>query len=338
MAVTVVFDQIGPSATAPAEADWQAVLGDAVRDPGELARLLGLPAETTAEAEAAAQRFPMLVPRTYLARIRPGDPHDPLLAQVLPRAAELAEAPGFAPDPLDEAATLCGPGLLRKYKGRLLIVTTGACGVHCRFCFRRHFHCPAAEDGQLLERIAAEKSMEEVVLSGGDPLIMSDSHLSHFAARLAEIPHLRRLRIHTRLPIVIPQRVTHALLAWLRGTRLTTVVVVHVNHPAEIDQDVADALARMVDAGVPVLSQGVLLRGVNDDADVLAELYGRLIDLRVMPYYLHQLDRVAGAAHFEVPVARGVRLMRQLRARLPGYAVPRYVRDTPGGTGKRVLA
>ena len=161
--------------------------------------------------------------------------------------------------------------------------------------------------------------------------------MAEIARQLAEIPHLRRLRIHTRLPIVIPQRVNDELLAWLRGTRLATFMVVHCNHPAEIDADVAAALGRLVDAGVPVLNQAVLMRGINDDVEVLAELFGRLVDLRVMPYYLHQLDRVAGAAHFEVPEERGRELIRQLRARLPGYAVPRYVRDTPGAAHKEVL-
>ena len=189
-----------------------------------------------------------------------------------------------------------------------------------------------------LQRIAAEESLDEVVLSGGDPLVLPDGQLAELARRLAAIPHLKRLRIHTRMPVVIPQRVTDDLLGWLRATRLTPIVVVHVNHPAEIDDAVAAALGRLVDAGVPVLSQAVLLRGVNDRADVLEALYRRLVDLRVMPYYLHQLDPVAGAAHFAVPEATGIALIGQLRARLPGYAVPRYVRETPGAANKEVLA
>jgi KamA family protein len=189
-----------------------------------------------------------------------------------------------------------------------------------------------------VSRIAAEESIEEVILSGGDPLVLPDTRLAELAGALAAIPHLRRLRVHTRMPIVIPQRVTDSLVAWLRGTRLAPWVVVHADHPAELDAAVAAALTRLVDAGIPVLHQAVLLAGVNDRADVLAELCGRLADLRVVPYYLHQLDRVAGAAHFEVPVARGVKLIESLRARLPGYAVPRYVRDTPGSDGKEVLA
>ncbi len=328
---------------APRRADWQSVLADAVRDPAELCRLLGLPASMAAAAEHPASGYPLLVPQTYLARIRHGDPDDPLLAQVLPRAAEQFEVAGYRKDPLGEADAAVGPGLLSKYRGRSLIVTTGACAVHCRFCFRRHFPFPdsprtAAQWQPALARIASETSIHEVILSGGDPLALPDTQLAQLAARLAEIPHLKRLRIHTRLPVVIPQRVTDELLSWVHSNRLAPIMVVHTNHPAEIDDAVAVALQRIVEAGIPVLNQCVLLRGVNDDAEVLAELCERLADLRVMPYYLHQLDPVAGAAHFAVPEQTGIRLIEQLRARLPGYAVPRYVRETPGGASKMVLA
>ena len=330
------------SPAVPGYADWRAALADAVTDAAELCRALGLPSSTAAAAERAARRFPLLVPRAYLARIRPGDPCDPLLLEVLPREEELHQMPQFTTDPLREAEATQAYGLLSKYRSRSLILTTAACGVHCRFCFRRHVRCrllPGAMGDwrPAVERIAAEGSIREVILSGGDPLTVDDSRLARLARRLADVPHLRRLRVHTRLPIVVPQRVTEELLAWLRGTRLTAVLVLHVNHPAEIDTPVAVALGRLVDAGVPVLGQSVLLRGVNDRVDVLAELCERLVDLRVMPYYLHQLDRVAGAAQFEVPEATGVELLRQLRARLPGYAVPRYVQEVPGRPNKVVL-
>ena len=323
-------------------ANWREALADAITDPAELCRVLGLPPSTAAAAERAAGVFPLFVPRTYLSRIRPGDPHDPLLLEVLPHEDELDEVPQFTIDPVGEAEATQAGGLLWKYRGRCLILATGACGVHCRFCFRRHFPCrrsfKAVEDWRpAVERIAADGSIAEVILSGGDPLALEDTRLARLARRLAEIRHLRRLRVHTRLPIVIPQRVNEELLAWLRGTRLPTMMVVHVNHPAEIDGPVAAALVRLVDAGVPVLSQSVLLRGVNDRREVLAELCERLVDLRVMPYYLHQLDRVAGAAHFEVAEETGVELLRGLRARLPGYAVPRYVREARGLPNKVVL-
>ena len=189
-----------------------------------------------------------------------------------------------------------------------------------------------------LQTIAADRSIHEVILSGGDPLMLPDDVLARFAEQLARIPHLRRLRIHTRLPVMIPQRVTSDLVSWIRENRLSPVIVVQVNHPAEIDGEVAEVFGRLVDAGIPMLNQSVLLRGVNDRADVLAELCERMVDLRVMPYYLHQLDAVAGAAHFEAPVATGLALMSELRARLPGYAVPRYVRETRGGASKEILA
>jgi len=313
-----------------------------VRDPHELCRLLHLPSELALEGGPPAAGFPLLVPRPYLARIMPGDPADPLLAQVFPRSKELVDVPGFRADPLAEANSP-QPGLLAKYRGRSLIVTTGACAVHCRFCFRRHFpYLSAAETPDdpepVLAPIAADASIHEVILSGGDPLVLPDDQLAQLARRISHIPQIRRLRIHTRCPIVIPSRVNDDLLGLLRGTRLAPILVVHVNHPREIDTDVAAALGRLVDAGVPVLSQSVLLRGVNDHADVLEALCGRLADLRVMPYYLHQLDRVAGAAHFEVPDSAGRELVAALRRRLPGYAVPRYVRETPGGPCKQLLA
>ena len=321
--------------------DWQTILAQAIRDPAELCRRLGLPPELAVEAASSTAVLSMLVPEPFLARIRPGDLNDPLLAQVLPRKAETADNPHFTADPLHEAAAARAPGLLGKYKGRFLIVASGVCAVHCRFCFRRHFPYVQAISRQswpgVLQQITAETSIEEVILSGGDPLSASDYRLAEIAEQLAAIPHLRRLRVHSRLPIMIPQRVNDELLGWLRCTRLATFLVVHCNHPAEIDSDVAAALGRLAHAGVPVLNQAVLLRGVNDDVEVLAELFGRLVDLRVLPYYLHQLDRVAGAAHFEVSELRGCELIRQLRTRLPGYAVPRYVRDTPGATHKEVL-
>lgn len=325
------------------EADWQTILADAVTDPAELSRLLNLPPRLATSAGRATEEFPLLVPRTYLARIRPGDPQDPLLLQVLPRTEELENTPQFGDDPLGETEATRTPGLLAKYQNRLLMVTTGACPVHCRFCFRRHFPYDALPGSKArweaaAQCIAANPSTHEIILSGGDPLSLKDTALKGLVERMADIPHLRRLRIHSRFPVLIPQRVTPALLATLQSTRLTTLVVVHVNHPGEIDPAVAQAFGRLVDAGIPVLSQTVLLRGVNDRVEVLVELCERLVDLRVMPYYLHQLDRVAGTAHFEVPETIGRELIEELRTRLPGYAVPRYVRETPHDPSKVVLA
>lgn len=322
---------------------WHEAFKDSVRDPAELCRLLNLSTEYAAAAAPSARDFPLFAPRGYVARMRPGDPHDPLLRQVLPLEDEQAPQAGYGVDPVGDRAATQSPGLLHKYPSRILMVATGACAVHCRYCFRRHFpydQSPRSLDEwePALAQIAADGSIDEVILSGGDPLTLNDVRLSELARRLAAIGHLKRVRIHTRLPIMIPQRVTDEMIAWLRGTRLAPIVVIHANHANEFDASVAGALARLVDAGIPLLNQSVLLRGVNDDAGVLAELCQRLVDLRVMPYYLHQLDRVAGAAHFEVPEEVGLRLIAKLRRRLPGYAVPRYVREVAGAKHKTILA
>jgi EF-P beta-lysylation protein EpmB len=275
--------------------------------------------------------------------MHPGDPHDPLLRQVLPLAEELDDTPGYSEDPVADRGAALTPGLLQKYSGRALLITTGACAVHCRYCFRRHYPYQEsphslAQWNPALDRIAADDRIEEVILSGGDPLMLVDSQLAGLVDRIAAIAHVRRLRVHTRLPIVIPERVTRALVACLRGTRLTPLVVVHANHPRELDDAVGTALGRLIDAGIPLLNQAVLLRGINDDLEPLLGLCRRLVDLRILPYYLHQLDRVAGAAHFAVPPAEGAQLIEQLRQHLPGYAVPRYVQESAGAPHKIVLA
>lgn len=318
---------------------WQEVFRQAIRDPEELARELQLGDGWAAEARGAHGEFSVFVPRGFLARMEKGNPRDPLLLQVLPQSAELNTPEGFVTDPVGDSAALREAGLLHKYAGRVLLVTTGVCAIHCRYCFRRHF--PYSEGPRSLDdwqpaidQIAADPTVSEVILSGGDPLTLGDSRLAELTRRLAEIPHLTRLRVHSRVPVVVPERVTDSLLAWLRGSRLIPWMVIHANHPAEIDSSVAAALAKLIDAGVPVLNQAVLLAGINDDADTLAALCQKLIDLRVLPYYLHQLDRVRGAAHFEVSPEKGLALIEQLRERLPGYAVPRYVREEPGAKSK----
>lgn len=315
---------------------WRDQLRSAVRDPDQLVDRLGLPEPLRAGVVRAAETFSLVVPEPYLARIRPGDPDDPLLRQVLPLDAECAPAgPGFGTDPVGDLAAIRAPGVLQKYQGRALLMVARTCAVACRYCFRRHF--PYSENpGGLdhwepaLEAISQSPDLEEVILSGGDPLMQSDAWLTALVERLEAIPHLRRLRVHTRLPIVIPDRVTDEMLDWLDRGRLTPTVVVHANHPAELDGECGAALLRLVKSGIPVLNQAVLLRGVNDDPDVLVGLSKRLLDLRVMPYYLHQLDPVAGAAHFEVPVARGLELIAGMRRQLPGFGVPRYVREVAG--------
>ena len=320
---------------------WRSALRTAVRSAAQLLTMLELPPDLSPAAEGAGQDFPLFAPLGFIARMTKGNPHDPLLLQVLPQAAELVPRPGFTQDAVGDLTARRSPGLLHKYNGRALFITTGACAVHCRYCFRRHFpyhESPRSltEWEPALQIIADDPTLEEIILSGGDPLTIVDATLAELVNRLAEIPHVRRLRVHTRLPIMIPERVTADLIDWLRGTRLTPIMVIHTNHAQEIDEGVAAAIAKLVDAGIPVLNQAVLLRGINDSVPALADLSRRLIDLRVMPYYLHQLDRVQGAAHFEVPIERGQVLVDKLRRELPGYAIPRYVQDA-GDAFKRCL-
>jgi EF-P beta-lysylation protein EpmB len=330
-------------ATAPEpEARWQRGLREAVRTLAELADAVGLPLEALGGAAAAARDFQLLVPRPFVARMRPGDPDDPLLKQVLPVGDELVEAPGFGLDPVGDLAAQLSPGALQKYAGRVLLVASGACAVHCRYCFRRHYPYSEAPKGAAawepaIQAIAADPTIDEAILSGGDPLTLVDATLAALIERLERVPHLRRLRLHTRLPIVLPDRVTDALVATLASSRLTPVMVVHSNHAQELDDSVGAALGKLSAAGVVLLIQSVLLRGVNNSVEALAELSLRLIDLRVTPYYLHRLDRVAGAQHFATADGVGERLVAALRGRLPGYAVPRYVAEEPGAPSKTPL-
>lgn len=323
-------------------ATWQQQLAAAIRDPDVLIDALGLPDDLRAGARQAAGLFPLMVTPSFLRRMRPADPRDPLLLQVLPLTAEGNAIAGFEADPLAEREAHKAPGLMQKYAGRALVISTGACAIHCRYCFRRSF--PYGDEPRRLAdwepafaQLEADPSIHEIILSGGDPLMLTDARLTAMIRRLDAIGHLDRLRIHTRLPIVLPSRVTRPLVKLLRSTRMTPIVVVHANHPAEVVDDCAKALRRLVRSGLTVLNQAVLLQGVNDSVQALAALSERLVNLGVMPYYLHQLDRVAGTAHFEVPEARGLELVAELRRRLPGYAVPQYVREVPGQPHKMPL-
>lgn len=323
-------------------ADWQHAQREAYARPADLLAALGLAAADVGLSEVAARDFPFRVPRPWASRIRPGDPRDPLLRQVLPVAAETASPPGFLADPVGDLAAERAPGLLHKYRGRALLLVTGACAIHCRYCFRREFpYSDSVGTTRLdaaLDMLATLTDVDEVILSGGDPLSLRDDRLAALFTRLAAIPHLKRLRVHTRVPIAIPTRVTPALLDWLCGTRLAPVVVLHVNHAQEIDDAVIAALRPLREAGVPLLNQAVLLKGVNDDVAALQALSTRLFDAGVLPYYLHLLDRVHGAAHFLVSTRHARLLVRGLRESLPGYLVPRLVREEPGQPSKTPLA
>ncbi len=323
-------------------AAWQQALANAVRDPAVLLERLSLPREWLPSAQRGAKLFPLLVPESYLARMTPEDAHDPLLRQVLPLDVEAESPPGYSVDAVGDDAAQIAPGLLKKYNGRALLITTGVCAVHCRYCFRRHY--PYAESPRqlddwqpALDALAADDSIHEVLLSGGDPLALTDARLFALIEQLETIPHLRRLRIHTRLPIVLPERITPSFIERLSESRLTPWMVIHANHARELTGDCADVVRLLVRSGITTLNQTVLLRGVNDSVTALVELCERLIDLGVMPYYLHQLDRVNGTAHFEVPEETGRTLMTELRKRLPGYAVPQYVREIPGEAHKTPL-
>ena len=337
--LTTASHSVRPTSSADPRGDWRDELRAAIRTPAELCDLLGLPLDLAAEVG----EFPMLVPRGYVSRMRPGDPADPLLRQVLPISAEHQPVDGFGLDPVGDLAAETRPGVLHKYRGRVLLVLTGACAVNCRYCFRRHYpyatgSASPSQWAPSVAAIAADESIEEVILSGGDPLMLDDALLERLVESIEQIEHVRRLRIHTRLPIVIPERVTRPLVELLTSTRLATVVVVHANHANELDGQVASALKRLGSTGTLLLNQAVLLRGVNDSVAAQRGLSERLLSILVMPYYLHQLDRVAGAAHFEVPKSEGLEIMRQLRAELPGYAVPRYVQEVAGKPNKQVLA
>ncbi len=327
---------------APERGAWRRILAEGIADLGELLDAVGLDPGVVGDGSAAAaavRQFAVRVPRGFVARIRSGDPDDPLLRQVLADAREEIPVPGFVIDPVGELSAARAPGLLSKYPGRVLIVVTGACAVHCRYCFRRHFpypaHAVAGRDwGPMVAAVAADPSVEEVILSGGDPLMLPDERLAALVGALAEVPHLRRLRVHSRMPVVLPERIDDALLEWLAGTRLTPVMVVHANHARELDTSVLAALGRLRAVGVTVLNQSVLLRGVNDSVAALAELCRALLEAGVLPYYLHLLDPVAGAAHFDVPEPEARALVSELMTVLPGYLVPRLVRELPGALAK----
>ena len=313
---------------------WRRELAAAVTDARELLALVGVGESAVAARQVAD--FSLKVPRPYIARMRFGEADDPLLRQVLPTAQEDQPAPTHQADPLCEAQAGIGVGVLRKYAGRALVIASGACAVHCRYCFRRHFpYHEHRQDSSFpgLAVVRADTSISEVILSGGDPWLLTDAHFAALVAAVAAIDHVATLRIHTRLPVVIPQRVTAALVDTLANTRPRVVIVLHFNHPREVDADCVRALEAL--AGFTLLNQSVLLRGVNDDAAVLAELSERLFAAGVLPYYLHMPDAVAGTAHFDVCTERALAIHHDLAARLPGYLVPRLVRETPGAAAKQ---
>lgn len=326
-------------ATSAPPADWQEALRRAIRSGRELCEFVGVSPKVA--FPASESDFPVLVPREFASRIRRGDPNDPILRQIVAASAE--QASGGTRDPVGDEQAALQPGMLRKYQGRVLLVASGACAVHCRYCFRRHFPYQQISLGRAgwqawLDTIAADPSIEEIILSGGDPLTVSDRRLSWFLSEIAQLPPIRRVRIHTRLPVVLPARVTPDLLSTFEETAQPIYVVLHINHAQEIGPQFIDAAQQLRRAGATLLNQAVLLRGVNDQVDSLADLSLRLLDLQIQPYYLHQLDPVEGAMHFDVSDHQALHLVRQLRERVPGYGVPQLVREIAGRASKTPIA
>ncbi len=322
--------------------DWQQELIQAVRDPRELCQLLDLNPDQLNLSQNALARFPLMVPRGFIARMQKGNPADPLLLQILPLLAEDVETQGYTSDPLKEKEMNPIPGLLHKYQGRVLLTLTGVCAVNCRFCFRRHF--PYSENNpsqqgweKALAYIQADPSIKEVILSGGDPLVMHERLLKNFSDRLNDIPHVKRLRIHSRIPVVLPERITEEFMAWLKGLKQKPVLVIHCNHPREINETVIEALALLKQAGVVLLNQSVLLKKINDDLQTLIDLSESLFAAGVQPYYLHLLDKVQNTAHFDLELKHAKKLYQELSHHLPGYLLPKLVQEQPGKGAKQIF-
>lgn len=319
--------------------DWRQILSSSIRDLNELLERLNLSPEDLPAQQRAALDFPILVPEPFLQQMTIGDPNDPLLLQVLPRAAETEIVAGYIADPLAEKHANVNRGIIHKYHGRVLLLAASGCAVNCRYCFRRHF---AYEDNRIsreewkktLDYIRQNNSITEVILSGGDPLMLRDSALFELMAEIENIPHVKRLRIHSRLPVVIPQRLTAELIRRLGDSRLSSSIVMHINHPQELSELHRDRFKELRLAGVLILNQAVLLRNINDKLRVLSDLSELLFEFNVVPYYLHLLDPVKGAHHFDVPEHEAQQLYKQLLARLPGYLVPRLVRELSGEASK----
>jgi len=318
---------------------WQQQLAQAITEPLELLNYLQLSTDDFPQNQLACKDFKLKLPWAYAKKMQQGNTQDPLLLQVMSQGQELLEVKGFSHDPVGDINAAAIPGLLHKYHGRVLLITTGACAVHCRYCFRRHF--PYGEQHVVqqsaLDYIAQHCEISEVILSGGDPLLLSDSKLADFLQQLSAIPHIKRLRIHTRLPVVLPARINRSLLTIFRHSTLQICMVIHANHANEIGDIEMQVLSQLSQAKVKLLNQSVLLAGINDQSDILNQLSERLFEAGVLPYYLHQLDLVSGAAHFEVSDKQALVIMSEMRQQLPGYLVPRLVREITDETSKTPL-
>jgi len=314
---------------------WQKQLAQAITDPLRLIEYLNLPIQLHESIKNAGELFPLKVTLDYLDCIKKSDVTDPLLRQILPIQDEFIIKAGYNHDPVGDLESSYQPGLIHKYHGRVLLITTPACAIHCRYCFRRHYpYKDASANGKYLDQaltyIFENEDINEIILSGGDPLSLSDQQLLEMIQRIEKISHIKTLRIHTRLPIVLPDRITKDLINMLTSTHLNTVVVVHCNHPNEISDKVTHALTCLKLSGITLLNQSVLLAGVNDDENTLIALSHKLFEAGVLPYYLHLLDAVEGATHFSVDTPKALKLIKSIQAKLSGFLVPKLVREVKG--------
>lgn len=325
------------------EKNWQSQMSDLITDPAELLTMLNIaPEQLLSGAILASEQFKLRVPRAFVKKMVPNHPFDPLLLQVLPHHLELEEHTGFVTDPLDEEAANHIPGVLHKYQSRFLLTLTGACAVHCRYCFRRHFpyqeNLPKNDDWLNIQSYLNEQQqINEVILSGGDPLTLSNRKLSLWIERLESISHIKILRIHSRVPIVIPDRIDDEFINILKNSRLRVILVVHSNHSSELDDFTCQKLSQLVKENILVLNQAVLLKGVNDSAETLVQLSHRLFEAHILPYYLHVLDKVKGAHHFDLDGDKIDQIYKEVLASLPGYLVPKLVREVAGEPNKTPL-
>jgi len=336
------MDAIIPQNRLSHKTSWQNALTDIVTNPRELFELLDLNHRYLADAMAATKLFPLRVPRQFVDRMEPGNMNDPLLLQVLPLKAEFIQKPNFTADPLQESQHNPLPGLLHKYHSRVLLTIAGSCAINCRYCFRRTFDYDQNSPGmngwnRIIDYIKDRTEINEVIYSGGDPLIANDNYLARLTKKLEQIPHLKRLRIHSRLPIVIPERICDSFMEWFSASKLQPILVIHCNHPNEIDNDVIKKMELLKQQGVTLLNQSVLLKGVNDNAATLIALSEKLFAADVMPYYLHLLDRVSGTTHFEIQEQQAKELLLQIGKKLPGYLVPKLVREEAEAGAKSLI-
>jgi EF-P beta-lysylation protein EpmB len=320
-----------------APADWRAIQRQNFIHWEPLADFLELTLEQR-DVLLKQPQFSLNLPLRLAKKITKSTLEDPILKQFLPTKSEMTPTVGFSSDPIGDNLSRKSSKLLHKYDGRALLVCTSACAMHCRFCFRQKFDYETQSGfEEELALIAADNTLHEIILSGGDPLSLSNQTLKSLLDRLTSIPHVKRIRFHSRFPIGIPERIDDGLISILASLKQSVWFVVHVNHASELDYDILERLAELRKQGILVLNQCVLLKGINDNIDALKTLCEMLVDNGIFPYYLHQLDKVVGAAHFEVEEAIGVQLIRQLAEQLPGYAVPKYVREISGEPSKTSL-